>query len=228
VCLGWHWQPYQYTREATDVNGRRVLPFPGWMVDLGRRALAEAAGDPHAGGGYAPDAALVNYYDRAARLGMHQDKDERSTAPVVSLSIGDSCTFRFGNTRDRGRPYEDVLLASGDLFVFGGPSRLAYHGVTKVHPATATTHRGSAHHPVYAQLAESNLCETSEVRAAVGALGRWLRVIVGFKLTDRCRQRAESARTPAVAPKPWRTSRARDSACKHTKLSATRQLGAQP
>jgi alkylated DNA repair protein (DNA oxidative demethylase) len=137
VCLGWHWQPYQYTREATDVNGRRVLPFPGWMVDLGRRALAEAAGDPRAGDGYAPDAALVNYYDRAARLGMHQDKDERSTAPVVSLSIGDSCTFRFGNTRDRGRPYEDVLLASGDLFVFGGPSRLAYHGVTKVHPATA-------------------------------------------------------------------------------------------
>jgi alkylated DNA repair protein (DNA oxidative demethylase) len=68
---------------------------------------------------------------------MHQDKDERSPAPVVSLSIGDSCTFRFGNTRNRGQPYEDVLLASGDLFVFGGPSRLAYHGVTKIHPGTA-------------------------------------------------------------------------------------------
>jgi DNA oxidative demethylase len=46
VCLGWHWQPYKYTREATDVNGRRVLPFPGWMVRLGRPALAAAAGDP--------------------------------------------------------------------------------------------------------------------------------------------------------------------------------------
>jgi DNA oxidative demethylase len=44
VCLGWHWQPYQYTHEATDVNGRRVLPFPGWMVRLGRLALAAAAG----------------------------------------------------------------------------------------------------------------------------------------------------------------------------------------
>jgi len=137
VCLGWHWQPYKYTREATDVNGKRVLPFPGWMVRLGRLALAEAAGDPHAGDGYIPDAALVNYYDRVARLGMHQDKDERSAAPVVSLSVGDSCTFRFGNTRDRGQPYEDVLLGSGDLFVFGGPSRLAYHGVTKVHLGTA-------------------------------------------------------------------------------------------
>ena len=79
-------------------------------------ALAAAAGDPRAGDGYTPDAALVNYYDRDARLGLHQDKDERDDAPVVSLSVGDSCTFRFGNTRDRGRPYQDVLLTSGDLF----------------------------------------------------------------------------------------------------------------
>lgn len=68
---------------------------------------------------------------------MHQDKEERSGAPVVSLSIGDSCVFRFGNTQTRGRPYTDVELASGDLFVFGGPSRYAYHGVPKVHAATA-------------------------------------------------------------------------------------------
>jgi alkylated DNA repair protein (DNA oxidative demethylase) len=77
VCLGWHWQPYQYTHEATDVNGRRVLPFPEWMVRLGRLALAAAAGDPSAGDGYTPDAALVNYYDADARLGMHLDKEER-------------------------------------------------------------------------------------------------------------------------------------------------------
>jgi alkylated DNA repair protein (DNA oxidative demethylase) len=79
----------------------------------------------------------VEAADRDARLGMHQDKDEHSPAPVVSLSIGDSCTFRFGSTRNRGQPYEDVLLASGDLFVFGGPVRFAYHGVSKVHPGTA-------------------------------------------------------------------------------------------
>jgi DNA oxidative demethylase len=107
------------------------------MVRLGRLALAAAAGDPRAGDGYTPDAALVNYYDHDARMGMHQDKDEHADAPVVSLSVGDSCTFRFGNSRDRGRPYEDVLLASGDLFVFGGPARFAHHGVTKIRPSTA-------------------------------------------------------------------------------------------
>lgn len=137
VCLGWHWQPYEYSREATDVNGARVLPFPDWMVRLGRRAL-HAAGHADADvEAYTPDTALVNYYDAAARMGMHQDKDERSSAPVVSLSIGDACGFRFGNTENRGRPYTDLRLRSGDLFVFGGASRLAYHGVTRVHPNTA-------------------------------------------------------------------------------------------
>ncbi|MFF4415782.1 alpha-ketoglutarate-dependent dioxygenase AlkB family protein [Streptosporangium sp. NPDC001559] len=137
VCLGWHWQPYRYTREATDVNGARVLPFPDWMGRLGRRALREAGYPEEEAAGYAPDTALVNHYDDNARMGMHQDKDERSLAPVVSLSVGDACTFRFGNTENRGRPYTDLLLGSGDLFVFGGASRLAYHGVTRVHPGTA-------------------------------------------------------------------------------------------
>lgn len=135
VCLGWHWRPYAYSREAVDVNGNRVLPVPDWMVRLGRQALA-AVGDPDAGQ-YTPDTALVNFYEDTARMGMHQDKDERSPAPVVSLSIGDSCTFRLGNTTTRNRPWTDVRLGSGDLFVFGGPVRFAYHGVTKVHPGTA-------------------------------------------------------------------------------------------
>ena len=101
------------------------------------RAVADAYADAAAAGAYHPDVALINYYDHNARMGMHQDKDERDDAPVVSLSVGDSCTFRFGNTRDRGQPYEDVLLASGDLFVFGGPARFAFHGVTKIHPGTS-------------------------------------------------------------------------------------------
>ncbi|MEV4897844.1 alpha-ketoglutarate-dependent dioxygenase AlkB [Nonomuraea sp. NPDC055795] len=130
VCVGWHWQPYRYTRTADDVNGRRVAEFPAWMVELGRRALT-AAGLPELAAGYTPDTALINFYDDQARMGMHQDKDERSDAPVVSLSIGDACT------ETRGRPYTDVRLESGDLFVFGGPSRFAYHGVPKVYPGTA-------------------------------------------------------------------------------------------
>lgn len=137
LCLGWHWRPYAYTREAVDVNGNRVLAFPDWMVRLGRKALYAATGDAEQAESYTPDTALVNYYGNESKMGMHQDRDERSVAPVVSFSIGDTCTFRFGNTRNRNKPYEDISLASGDLFVFGGPTRLAYHGVTKVMPGTA-------------------------------------------------------------------------------------------
>lgn len=167
VCLGWHWRPYAYTREAVDVNGNRVLDFPDWMIRLGRQAVAAASGGPAYGtpasgefgsadagpatpasgefgsaDSYTPDAALANYYDDSAVMGMHQDKDEESPAPVVSLSIGDTCLFRFGNTENRKKPYRDLRLASGDLFVFGGQSRLAFHGVTKVFAGTAPRYCG--------------------------------------------------------------------------------------
>lgn len=157
VCLGWHWEPYRYVRR---VDGHPVKAFPGWLAELGRRAVAEAYApgpvpfdDPTDGladgpmGGslngardsarsYAPDVALVNFYDADARMGLHQDRDERSRAPVVSLSLGDTGVFRFGNTESRSRPWVDVELESGDLVVFGGPSRLAYHGVTRIVPGT--------------------------------------------------------------------------------------------
>lgn len=68
---------------------------------------------------------------------MHADREELSLAPVVSLSLGATCIFRFGNTRNRNRPWTDAELESGDLFVFGGPSRLAYHGVPKTIPGTS-------------------------------------------------------------------------------------------
>ena len=135
VHLGWHWQPYHYSRTADDHNGARVAELPDWLADLGRSVVAAAYDqDPEAAAGYRPDVALVNYYDREAKLGMHQDKEERSGAPVVSLSVGDRCVFRFGNTENRNRPWTDVELASGDAFVFGGPSRFAYHGVPKLYP----------------------------------------------------------------------------------------------
>jgi alkylated DNA repair protein (DNA oxidative demethylase) len=138
VCLGWHWLPYRYSRTADDVEGAPpVAAFPGWLGDLGRAAIAAAYDVRAAAARYEPDAALVNFYDEHARMGLHQDSDERSDAPVVSLSIGDGCVFRFGNTRTRGKPYTDVELQSGDLFVFGGPSRFAYHGVPRLLPGTA-------------------------------------------------------------------------------------------
>ena len=137
LCLGWHWLPYRYSRTADDVGGARVLNFPDWLGDLGRAAVVDAYQDPSLAADYRPDTALVNFYDQAAKMGMHQDKDEKADFPVVSFSLGDSCLFRFGNTESRGRPYEDVRLASGDAFVFGGPARFAFHGVPKVYPGTA-------------------------------------------------------------------------------------------
>lgn len=178
VCLGWHWQPYRYTRTAGDVNGARVAELPGWLVELGRAALADAYGDPGAEGPaagasydsvYTPDTALINFYEGGAAMGLHQDKDEKCGAPVVSLSIGDSCVFRFGNTETRGRPYTDVELASGDLFVFGGPSRFAYHGVPKVYPGTAGPGTGMAGGRLNITLRETGLSDASgSSRTAAG------------------------------------------------------------
>jgi alkylated DNA repair protein (DNA oxidative demethylase) len=149
TCLGWHWYPYRYSRTVDDGDGRPVTEFPRWLGDLGRRAVADAAaidcgvvGSAEARSaegvaGFRPDVALVNWYGPGARMGMHADRDERSVAPVVSLSLGDTCVFRFGSAAGRGRPWTDVGLESGDLFVFGGPSRLAYHGVPKILPGTS-------------------------------------------------------------------------------------------
>ncbi|KUN77971.1 alpha-ketoglutarate-dependent dioxygenase AlkB family protein [Streptomyces griseoruber] len=136
VCLGWHWYPYAYARTVVDGDGTPVKPFPDWLGELGRRAVADALG-PRAATEARYDIALINFYDGDARMGLHRDADEQSDAPVVSLSLGDTCVFRFGNTETRTRPWTDVELRSGDLFVFGGASRLAYHGVPRVLPGTA-------------------------------------------------------------------------------------------
>ncbi|MFE2463251.1 alpha-ketoglutarate-dependent dioxygenase AlkB family protein [Streptomyces sp. NPDC059402] len=141
VCLGRHWYPYGYAPTAVDGDGAPVKPFPAWLDGLARRAVTDALG-PAALSPAPYDIALINFYDADARMGMHRDADERSDAPVVSLSLGDTCVFRFGNPETRARPYTDVELRSGDLFVFGGPSRLAYHGVPRVHPGTAPPELG--------------------------------------------------------------------------------------
>ncbi|GAA1420285.1 alpha-ketoglutarate-dependent dioxygenase AlkB [Streptomyces thermospinosisporus] len=140
VCLGWHWYPYGYARTVVDGDGAPVKPFPGRLGELGRRAVADTLGE-QAAKTAAYDIALINFYDGDARMGMHRDSDEKADAPVVSLSLGDSCVFRFGNTETRTR-CTDVELRSGDLFVFGGPSRFAYHGVPKVLPGTAPPELG--------------------------------------------------------------------------------------
>ncbi|MBV8886589.1 MAG: alpha-ketoglutarate-dependent dioxygenase AlkB, partial [Chroococcidiopsidaceae cyanobacterium CP_BM_RX_35] len=73
---------------------------------------------------------------------MHQDRSESEAvrnagSPIISISLGDTCLFRLGNPESRSGRHQDVELTSGDLFVFGGPSRMAFHSVVKIYPGTA-------------------------------------------------------------------------------------------
>jgi alkylated DNA repair protein (DNA oxidative demethylase) len=90
-------------------------------------------------GGYPrpPEACLINYYAGAAKMGLHQDRDEEDfTAPVVSVSLGDTGIFRVGGTT-RKAPTQKFELKSGDVFVLGGADRLSFHGIDRVLPGTS-------------------------------------------------------------------------------------------
>jgi alkylated DNA repair protein (DNA oxidative demethylase) len=103
-------------------------------------AIPPLALEAWAAGGYGapPEACLVNFYDAAARMGLHQDRDEAAfDAPVVSISLGDSCLFRFGGV-NRNDPTRSVKLHSGDVALIGGASRLCFHGVDKIYGGTST------------------------------------------------------------------------------------------
>ncbi len=97
------------------------------------RAWTELAQYPHP-----PQACLVNFYAATARMGLHQDKDEEDfDAPVVSLSLGDTGLFRIGGTSRKGVT-ASLRLQSGDALVFGGPARLAFHGVDRIIGGSST------------------------------------------------------------------------------------------
>ena len=144
LCLGRHWNGKSYTYEThrSDFDHLPAPPLPGAFARLARD-IAGSAGMP-----LAPDLCILNYYDADGRMGLHQDKDEseRSIAaglPIVSVSVGDTARFLFGGLR-RSDPVESRMLESGDVFVFGGPARLRYHGVSRIVPATAPPELGLA------------------------------------------------------------------------------------
>jgi DNA oxidative demethylase len=125
---------------VTDENGYRYQPThpetgQPWppMPDAVLRLWHELADDPHP-----PESCLINIYGPDARLGLHQDRDEKEFgAPVVSLSLGDTCLFRIGGRR-RSDPTRSLKLASGDAVVLAGPARLAYHGVDRILAGSST------------------------------------------------------------------------------------------
>jgi alkylated DNA repair protein (DNA oxidative demethylase) len=129
--LGWasdRDQGYRY-QAAHPITGRPWPAIPSIVLGVWR----QVADYPHL-----PEACLVNYYAASARMGLHQDADEKEfSAPVVSISLGDSCLFRIGGT-ERGGATHSLKLSSGDVVVLGGQARLAFHGVDRIYPRTST------------------------------------------------------------------------------------------
>ena len=124
-AAGWVTDRSGYRYDARDpLTGKPWPAMPGIFSDLARRAAA-AGGF----GDFEPDACLINRYKPGARLTMHQDKNERDyTAPIVSVSLGLPAVFLFGSLRRKDRP-QRMRLEGGDVAVWGGPTRFAYHGV---------------------------------------------------------------------------------------------------
>ena len=119
---------YRYQATHPD-SGARWPEIPASLLELwSDKAMCP---DP-------PEACLVNFYAAAARMGLHADSDEREPrAPVVSVSLGATCLFRYGGVSRRD-PTKSVRLASGDVVVIGGASRLCFHGVDRLFPGTST------------------------------------------------------------------------------------------
>ncbi len=127
--LGWMTDERGYRYQRTHpVTGAPWPPIPDVLME----AWKDLSGYP-----LPPQACLVNFYGSGARMGLHQDRDEEDfAAPVVSLSLGDTCLFRIGGTTRQG-PTRSLRLASGDAVVLGGEARLAFHGVDRIIPGTS-------------------------------------------------------------------------------------------
>jgi alkylated DNA repair protein (DNA oxidative demethylase) len=137
LCLGSHWNAltYEYEARRTDHDQLAVPPLPPAFVQLATGAAGRA------GFTLQPGVCIMNFYTPDSRMGVHQDKDESPAsiargAPIVSVSHGDAARFVVGGVTRR-EPTRPLMLRSGDVVVMGGPSRLRFHGVTRILPGTA-------------------------------------------------------------------------------------------
>ena len=124
-AAGWITDRRGYRYDANDPQTGRPWPtMPPSFASLAARAAE--AGDF---AGFAPDSCLVNRYEPGTRLTLHQDRNERDFGqPIVSVSLGLPATFLWGGLKRTERPRR-IALASGDVVVWGGPSRLVFHGI---------------------------------------------------------------------------------------------------
>jgi DNA alkylation damage repair protein AlkB len=137
LCLGKHWNAltYKYEDRRSDFDGLPAPALPPLFGEIARSAARDAGFEMQ------PDLCIVNYYTAESRMGVHQDKDESpdtiaAGVPIVSVSLGDAARFVIGGLTRKERP-APIILRSGDVLVMGGPSRLRFHGVTRILNATA-------------------------------------------------------------------------------------------
>ncbi len=117
---------YRYSKAHPSGQGWPAIP------EMALKVWSKVSGATRA-----PETCLINFYDAGAKMGLHQDRDEQDfTQPVVSISLGDEALFRVGN-ETRGGKTESLWLASGDVVVMGGASRLLYHGIDRVKPQSS-------------------------------------------------------------------------------------------
>ena len=126
--LGWVSDKTGYRYQPTHpVTGRTWPAIPSALLELWAGI----------NDGPAPECCLVNLYRAGAKMGLHQDRDEKdTTAAVIGVSLGDEALFRIGQPT-RGGKTRSVSLASGDVIFFGGPARLAYHGIDRLRLGTS-------------------------------------------------------------------------------------------
>ncbi|KAK1284508.1 hypothetical protein QJS10_CPB21g01525 [Acorus calamus] len=147
--LGKNWDPTTKYEDVRSIDGAKPPKIPDHFNTIVQGAIQESHNlikktckVSHAEDVLPkmfPDLCIVNFYSKAGKLGLHQDKDESPQSlnkglPVVSFSLGDSAEFIYGITRDAS---DKVMLESGDVLIFGGKSRMIYHGVTHITPGTA-------------------------------------------------------------------------------------------
>ena len=128
--LGWVTDAKGYRYQDHHPQGMPWPPIPARLLDLWRALVSDER---------MPDCCLINFYGEGARMGLHQDKDEKDFSwPVLSVSLGDEGLFRVGGTT-RSDPTSSVWLKSGDVVRMGGAARLAYHGVDRIRVVAAST-----------------------------------------------------------------------------------------
>jgi alkylated DNA repair protein (DNA oxidative demethylase) len=125
---------YRYSH-INPVNNQPFAAMPTELIDIAQ-SLAKLVGEFD----YQPETCLINFYPANAKskLGLHQDNTESNLKPcIISISLGDDCSFVIGSNRSRKDPLDGILLRSGDVLILHGDSRLAYHGVQRILPKTS-------------------------------------------------------------------------------------------